>query len=57
MWGYPKVLHKYIDYVCKLEFKAKPDYKIRFLGAALDDLSSEPYSKLKFAGVQGSSEA
>ena len=48
--AYPEVLRKYFDYVCQLEFKAKPDYKKirRFLGAALDELGSEPYSKLEF---------
>ena len=48
--SYPEVLLKYFDYVCQLEFKAKPDYKKlrRILGAALDELGSEPYSKLEF---------
>ena len=48
--AYPEVLREYFDYVCQLEFKAKPDYKKirRMLGAALDELGSEPHSKLEF---------
>jgi len=47
---YPEILKEYFDYICELDFKTKPDYKMirKMLGQALDDLGSAPHTKLQF---------
>jgi len=47
---YPEILKEYFDYICELEFKTKPDYKMirKMLGKALDELGSAPHTKLQF---------
>jgi len=47
---YPEVLKEYFEYICELDFKAKPDYKLirQMFGKALDDLGSAPHTKLQF---------
>jgi len=47
---YPEVLKEFFEYICELEFKTKPDYKMirKMLGKALDELGSAPHTKLQF---------